>query len=236
MNLIPDELRTAIKPDLNLIYTEKPFFVASGADFGWFCREHAFHTYILGSLLNLEPAIVHGEISFRVGANRHTTLSTDADHAWCRLAGVVPVDLSVEFRYYLDYPAVPIVQGTNESSPYTVVYLPADRAEESRSLLDERELMIIYVEREVLTPDPLRLIDDPYSFLLPPPPKLPKFTDIHGADVFDRVTMHCYKLVKGNAKSVALYCDEKTGLEKMLKWNNGATSELRRRLGERKGT
>lgn len=148
MKDLPRELRTAVKPDLNLIYTEPPFELPSGKDFGWFCREHALHTYIFGCLLDLEPAIICGDISFKAADKPFSTLPTDADHAWCRLAGIMPVDLSAEFRHYLGFPKIPIVQGTDQSAPYRVVYLPADRAEESLSILEERDPVLVYVERK----------------------------------------------------------------------------------------
>jgi len=33
-----DILKTKIKPELNNIYTEKPFMTQTGTDFGWFCN------------------------------------------------------------------------------------------------------------------------------------------------------------------------------------------------------
>lgn len=224
---IPGQFATAVKRDLNLLYTEPPHLVASGTDFGWFCREHALHSYILGAILRLKPKIILGDISFRVGDEQWTSISDDADHAWCQFGETGPVDLSVEFQHYPGFPSAGLIQGVGFAGSYHVACLPSDSpAEASFELMTLYERCIVYVEREVAMPSPLDLSRDPFTFLLSPAPGFPRFTEIHCVDIFDQITMHCLKLIREEAKPLSLFCDAHGAIDRIKKWNPNAREEL----------
>lgn len=89
-----------VRDELNHIYTEPPFFVHGGNDLGWFCREHAIHTYSLLCLLGEDPEIVIGDFAIVLGDGRiFTSLRDDSDHAWCVVKNANPLDLSASTRH-----------------------------------------------------------------------------------------------------------------------------------------
>jgi len=75
-------LRDVIKPELNGIYTEPPASRAGGADMGFFCREHAYHSFFLCKMLGHDAAINRGELAFSFDDSLvYRTLGSGADHA-----------------------------------------------------------------------------------------------------------------------------------------------------------
>jgi hypothetical protein len=188
----------AIKPDLNTIYTSPPFTAAGGHDFGWFCREHAFHAHVVAWMLGIPSKIIRGDLAFRVGDLQVSTVDSGADHAWCSFNGTSPVDVSASFRYYPGFPALPLVRGAGVvgGSPFEVHYLQSSEEGRAQSLIEARDHTLVYIEREVLDLHPLELLRDPFTFVADPDPA-PSFLDIYGADVFAAINLHCYKLVRG---------------------------------------
>lgn len=227
---VVEALRTAVKPDLNCIYTEPPHRLATGADMGWFCREHALHVFLLARLLGLEAVIVRGDIAVRSGTTRFMSMGSGADHAWCRVAGQSPVDVSVEFRYYRGLPPIDVVYGvgTSAAHPWSVQILQGGDAEKKRlsNLLENADHSIVYIERQVVDVTAIELLQDPWRFLLEPPAGMPRFTEIHGEDVFDRITQHCLKLVHGDAKPVSTFLTARDALARIKSWNGNARPQL----------
>ena len=60
-------LLTKAKDELNHIYTEPPAIRNGGRDEGWFCREHAMHSYFLLRLFGeKDPRIEIGHFAVRL--------------------------------------------------------------------------------------------------------------------------------------------------------------------------
>ena len=85
-----------VKPELNHIYTEKPFVTAGGGDFGWFCREHALHLYGVATLLGKNAEICVGDVLLRrPQGDSFYSIGATSGHAWCCIDELAPVDVSL---------------------------------------------------------------------------------------------------------------------------------------------
>jgi hypothetical protein len=191
---------TAIKPELNAIYVEPPFMMEGGWDCGWFCREHALHTYVLASMLHQSASIRTGDFVIdSEDVTGITSINSGADHAWCEIEGIMPVDLSMTFVHSKGrFPYLPIVYGTKAAGRFDVRYFLSDD-----DLVNESgagSFAISYVERQTIKPDVKELLEFPYQFLYAPPAGLKKWTEIHGLEIFSKTTAHLYRLAKGYLK------------------------------------
>ena len=108
-----DILHRKVKPELNHIYTERPYVTSGGLDCGWFCREHALHLYALAILLRKSAEICLGDfVVHRPRGDTYYSVGDASDHAWCRIDGCSPVDVSVTVKYlYPDIPDLGVVYG-----------------------------------------------------------------------------------------------------------------------------
>jgi hypothetical protein len=97
-----------LQPELNHIYTTPPFQGAGYFDCGWFCREHAFHVYVICSFLRISCKIVRGQFLVKVpGLPALCSWKSGADHDWCRVKDHTPVDLSMTFKLFGGGPQLP---------------------------------------------------------------------------------------------------------------------------------
>jgi hypothetical protein len=164
-----DLLKTKVKPELNHIYTEKPFYVYGGSDMGWFCREHAMHLFVLARLAKLTSNICLGDFLIKTAeGDPITSINDDSDHAWCSVDGVRPIDISLTLKYASPMsPDVPIVYGSNSSpdNPYTILYFQNKDGQEIIDACSNLQRVIAYREREVLDFDPVELLSHPFGFL-----------------------------------------------------------------------
>ena len=196
-------LESVIKPELNAIYIEPPFLIDGGWDCGWFCREHALHTYVLARMLRKEATIKTGDFVIHsedgIGI---TSIKTGADHAWCEIEAVAPVDLSMTFAHFEGrFPHLPIVYGTGPAGHFAVRCFSSE--EDVRNDPGAGTFAISYIERETVKSAPEKLVRSPYSFLYAPAKGFPKWTEIHGDEIFSQTTAHLYRLARGNIRPLA---------------------------------
>ena len=85
---------------------------------------------------------------------------------------------------------------------------------------------IAYFESESIILDPVACLDQPFDFLLPPPPRCPTLIDIHGKAVFFQISWHCYRLAIGDAKPLFLYRDSLQTVKGIIKFNRDAREKL----------
>ena len=224
-------LQMAIKPDLNLIYTERPFRVGDGWDFGWFCREHALHLFLVTQLLGFNSDMIFGDVVIK---NYNANLSTigAGGHMWCKVNDWNPVDVSISLTHIDDFPDIQLVFGKEgkNTSPYEIHYLQEAESSKLTSILAQQRCSVVFVERKVFDVDPVQLVKHPFSLLLPPPEGKPSFVDIQGDEIFDMITMHCFKLATGEAKPVSRYLECSEAIRRIKKWNGGATEKILRML------
>lgn len=198
---LSDCLELLIKPDLNLIYTERPFEVSGKLDFGWFCREHALHLHLPARCLGRTTRILVGEVTVLGEDDFVSTLNTDSDHAWCSIDFIAPVDLSLCLKHLSEHPDIALVygQGPLFTAPY-VVFSEGSRVPPKLDLTATPKPAIVYHEVTEYNGSPLELVYEPYSFLHSPPPGVESLADTCGIDIFDKITMHCLDLCLGKAE------------------------------------
>lgn len=227
------ELASVVRAELNHIYTERPHFVHGGGDMGWFCREHALHAFALAHLLGHEAEVIVGDYALSLPDGRiFTCVGDDSDHAWCMIDDVSPVDASVSTRYLSAGPEIGLVYGVQPTSGgYSVSRHPAGQGPAAIEAVAEHRPAIGYVENLTIPLDPVTSLDSPFDFLFPPAPGCPRFTDIHGADVFFQITWHCYRLAIGDTKPMHPHRSPEQTVRGAVKFNPDARARINEKLG-----
>jgi hypothetical protein len=153
-----------------MLYTEPRFLTPDGWDFGLFCREHAYHVYLVGRMLGLKTQIVIGHFAVATADGRsNCTLGSGADHAWCAIGPLRPLDLSMTFHLTPGYPdlARPLA-GTGLNGAYEIRNFTDTTAFRTAIEPAPPAGALYYLEQEVLEPSPASLLQNPFDFLLPP--------------------------------------------------------------------
>ena len=223
-------LKEKVKPELNHIYTERPLITHKGRDAGWFCREHTLHLYSLAVLLGRESEICTGDyVLRRQGGDSFHCIGDASDHAWCRISGEVPVDVSLTVKYlYPDLNDLSLVYAdqTELAEPFIVKYFVNATNQEFGELIRADELVIGYNEKQTQTYSVSDLLNKPFQFLHRPPPGFPTFPEIHGTDVFHAITYHCYKMVKEDVKPLCTYRSPNDTVKGIMKFNKDAKQRI----------
>jgi hypothetical protein len=217
---------TAIKPELNAIYVEPPFMMEGGWDCGWFCREHALHTYVLASMLHQSASIRTGDfvIHSKEGTGI-TSINSGADHAWCEIEGIMPVDLSMSFVHFKGrFPHLPIVYGAQPTGKFSIRCLSSES--DLANDLGIETFAISYIERQTSRPGVEELLRFPYRFLHPPPEGLKKWTEIHGSEIFSKTSAHLYRLAKAHMKPLSPSRSSKQIIKFIKSHYPNATNEI----------
>ena len=193
-------LLTLAKQELNLLYTEPPAIRNGGADEGWFCREHTYHTYFLLRLLGYEADIELGDFAVRMPTGFGvTSYETDSDHAWCAVRDLVPIDLSMDFRYRAELPKLEsAIVGRDGVGPYKIFYFYGQPELESWFRRAPESPQIAYLVNDVARFDPIILLNEPESFFFPTDSS--GWLRLYGADIFCRITMHLYDTVHARVR------------------------------------
>lgn len=223
-------LREKIKPELNKLYTERPDAgdERGQGDFGWFCREHALHCYFLFLMLGQPVTIRRGGITAwrSDGSKKYvSTVGSDSDHVWCEVAGIMPIDLSVNFEYYCgSFPWVDIVFGSGRFREFDVSYGTDRTAHEAALATPPERPLIDYCEHSAVTSSPDRLLQDPYSFLCRPPDG--GLVAHFGDDIFAAISLHLFLLATGEAHRFTRDCRGRPGFELVAKAYPGARERV----------
>ncbi|HEY4270674.1 MAG TPA: hypothetical protein VGM65_01600 [Candidatus Udaeobacter sp.] len=154
-------------------------------------------------MLRKEATIKTGDfVTHSEGGVAITSIDTGADHAWCEVDAVVPVDLSMTFVHFKGrFPHLPIVYGTEPAGKFAIRYFSSE--EDARSDPAAGTFMISYIERETVKSTPDELVRSPYRFLYAPAKGFPKWTEIHGDEIFSQTTAHLYRLARGDIRPLA---------------------------------
>lgn len=225
---IDSKLLEYVKQDLNRIYTEPPFN-NNGLDFGWFCREHALHIFLLSHLLGKKSKIISGHIFVKHINNILTTVNTNSDHFWCSIEDNYPVDVSISFEYFREFADITLINGlhNNSSFPYEVLYSDFKSLDALQEMVKNQNAALIYIPQKEFEFTPKQLIEEPSSFLLPVLKGRKSFSDHHGQDIYSMITLHCYKLIESKVKPLSVYCDRISAIKRIKKWNATAQSEIK---------
>lgn len=214
-------LAEKVKPELNFLYTERPFEADGGLDFGWFCREHAYHGFFLAKALGFDADIRRGHVRIHdaEGEEVVTTFGETADHAWLRIGDQCPTDLSLTLRHiHADMPAIRLIAGQGNRDEYQISYSTTGDSETPQGPAGMGR--IHYCETQLLSIPERDLFNDP--FLLFPKPEKDGLTDVFGQDIFHQITMHLLKLAKGEINSLFGYVSDPQRAFKLISERNKA--------------
>ena len=215
-----------VKQELNGLYSVPPFDTDSGLDFGWFCREHALHLYLLSCVLGARPEIVIGDICISYRDELVSTFGDSGEHVWCSVDDICPVDLSVTLRFIDGFPDLTVVYGENslKDTPYHLIYHNEPLLEHPE--IDSERPAVVYAEHVRFELDPVDLLEVPYCFLREPPPGRQRLTDTVGVDIFSKITYHCLQLYKSEVTSGGVFPMRRT-LREVAGLYNDPTARLR---------
>ena len=191
-------LRDRVAPELNHLYTEVPRERSGGGlDCGWHAREHALHACLVARLFGTSATLCSGDFGLLSRLlPALSSIGTDADHSWCEIGGVVPVDLGMTFRHFAECPQLRTpITGVGRNGAWQVRYASDE------SVLDEAMETgneILYLERRVHEAAPGDLLDNPHLFLGLPRAGEPVATP----DAYAQITLHCFCCAAGEAKSI----------------------------------
>ena len=188
---------------MNKLYTEQMFVCPDGGlDFGLFCREHAYHTYLLMRLAGISSTIKIGHFFIKTSDGiTNCSLGSGADHAWCSTRNLFPVDLSMTFHLAPDYPELPMpLIGQGQNGPYTVRYFTDGETFQANIRQSPDPSCIYYYEQRTFSVSEEKLLKDSFCFLLPPGIPGGSWADIYGKDIFAKITVHLHKVALGHIK------------------------------------
>lgn len=195
-----------VRDELSHLLSGPPTTGPGGNDAGWFCREHALIVAAISRMLGENPELCLGMLALRVPDVFLLDMrETDEDHSWCRVEGIAPIDASANTAHFgEDVPSLGFVCPDIPGSlgVYSLAYLVQASREDMAKETQRAGPTIVYSEVRVHRDDVRRLLDRPFSFLLPPPPGTPNFLQAHGPHVLFRVAAHLYRFGRGEAQSV----------------------------------
>lgn len=227
-------LATKIKPELNHIYTEKPFLTTNGRDLGWFCRENALHLYGLAVLLGREADICTGDyILRRPDHEGYHSIGDRSDHAWCRIDDSAPVDVSITVKHiYPDMTDIRLVFGDRQElrDPFGMRYCINAPDGSFFKLTEYDKHLIAYNEKGRHRYSLLELLFNPFQFLHRPPQGSPSFLEIFGPEVFYAITYHCYRLATEEFKPLCIYRNPFETVKRIMKNNPDAKEQIQNLL------
>ena len=223
--------REKIKPELNFLYTEKPDFRNGGEDWGWYCREHAYHSYFVSKMLGKNATIVCGDCSLQGSNDRMilTSFEDSEDHAWLNVEGICPVDLSVHLEHFdFDGPDTPFIYDSGESGPLFVTY-EMSTADDSIVVPDGMHHLRYFGMSEV-SESPESLLNDPFIFLMRPPQG--GLSVRFGQDIFDQISYHLYRVAIGEIGPYHTYVKPQTrAFDRIRDKNPDGAQKVRELIG-----
>jgi hypothetical protein len=200
MNILKT-FRKVIAAELNHLYTVPPFQAPSGLDCGWYCREHAMHAFLVARMFGAEAFLVSGDFAISSPAIAVHSIGSGDGHSWCSINGIIPVDLSITFKYFkgvsqLNSP----IAGSGKNGEWKIRYSKDDSIVDSFS---DHTNEIALIERKIEKHNENDILQNPYCFIHPPAETgPPSWHTLYGQDIYARITLHCFSLATGHNKSI----------------------------------
>ena len=219
-------LRDTVAPELNHLYTVPPAETPAGIDCGWHGREHALHAFFVARMFGATADIRSGD--FAVISRQLpplTTLERDADHSWCSVNGLAPVDLSMTFKNFGEAPQLrTAITGEGRNGEWEVHYAEDD------SLLDENIQAgheLLFIEKKIHADSAEALLGNPYLFLpLPRVEEAAGWPLLYGPVIYAKISLHCFCCAAGGAKSLR----NRLTRDQALAWIAGNYSEPEKQI------
>jgi hypothetical protein len=229
---ILEKLSTQIKWELNLLYTVPPFQQQDEWDCGWFCREHAFHCFVLCQMLHVPASILQGDFVVKpIEQSGIQSLDSNCDHAWCKIQDTCPVDLSMTFQLFnsgnLVWPQLDgAVIGAGKNGSFEITY--SSNEIEFRKKVDEAKSTnwIGFLERKAVKIPINDLIDNPYLFFHKPAKD--GWAEVHGVNIFSKICLHLYKVYNGHEKPLYSNHTPYTAIRAVKAKYGAATPKIKR--------
>jgi hypothetical protein len=222
-------LRYYIQPELNHLYTVRPFINNEGMDCGWYCREHALHCYHLSKMFGIDADLRRGDFAVNLpGQPMVTSIDSDSDHAWCSIQKKIPVDISITFKYFGAGPRLkgPII-GTQRNGPYDIIYTKNEREIKDRIKFLPHKHWVSYVEKSVIRIDDEDLVANPFLFLHPPIAGDDlAWVQLYGCDIYSKISLHLREIAMGNISPTYNKFSDKETLEYIISNYSEADEQL----------
>lgn len=215
-----DAICSIAAPELNFLLTVPPFIFDGdlddgGLDYGWYCREHAFCAYMLGTFLKIDPHIIGGDVVVDApGEQRLATHGTSPGHFWCSTRLTPILDLSLALRYHrMDPQLAGPVRGAGINGEFDIGVVPLDFDPDAIIDNPDRRPMVGYLPRRSFCCSTRDLICMPTIL----------FDHDQAHDISLCISIHLINLVQGAADS---FLSGETHSEEM------ALSELVQKYGQ----
>lgn len=225
-------LRAKVAPELNHLYTVPPFVRPGGMDCGWYCREHALHTFFIASMLGADADIRTGDFSVLSPlVPSVTSVGDTAAHSWCSVGDVVPVDLSMTFAKFGSGPQLAsAIIGEGVNGAWRITYAEHESILENHG---ETRNDIYFIEREIEPHSLLDLLANPYLFLFPPTPgDASSWHLLYGQDIYAKISWHSYLLTGGETKNTRSCMDPNASVRWIANSYPDAITKIAQRLAE----
>ena len=191
MNSPIERLQKTAAPELNFLLTEPPRLGDGEYDFGWYCREHAFCTAVLGALLGISCQIVCGDFLIRtIDGFRLGSVGAAHDHSWCRTDTTPVLDLSLHFRQFGPGPQIaePIIR-LGRNGIFDVRILPVT----TEPFMEfGNDAFIGYIPRKILHETAVDWVHSPLPFL----------RTGESAAISTRIALHVFRVLSGERDSL----------------------------------
>jgi hypothetical protein len=158
-----------------------------------------------------------------------TSFGTGGDHAWCVSGDTQPIDLSIGFVYYPEYPQLDsAVVGSGKNGPFSVENLPD--AERLQNFIETPRQFprLCYLEKQFRQSDEDTLLNHPETFFFASDEN--GWLTRYGADIFSKITLHIYKVVRGHAKPLHNRMDSRNAFHHIRTRYSAAIPKLRQLL------
>ncbi len=188
-------LEHSAKPELNLFYTEPPRF--EEFDWGWCCREHALHTYLLARTFGFKAILKLGQLAI-IAPDAPYQVAPDLNHAWCEIEHVSPVDLSPNFSGFHGFPQITgPIQGEGTYGKFEVCRFK-DRGDFDANVACPSAFFgLRYLDSAFVQPLDEQLVKNPSVFLFSG--ATDSWLNTHGPRLFAAITLHLHRILVGRA-------------------------------------
>ena len=92
---LKEVLTTKCKKELNQLYWQG----LTNLDFGWFCREHALHIFLILAIYGYNPFLARGHVCVQMNEDENPLCTINSGmqdaHVWVGVDELVPIDLSI---------------------------------------------------------------------------------------------------------------------------------------------
>jgi len=218
-----EQLRDQAAKEFNWLLSAPPHWAADGFDYGWYCREHAYCTVVVGALLGLQCEVVRGDILvFHAPTqSRLSTLGAGAEHVYCRTMELPVLDLSLKLQ--------PLLPGVDLDKP--IVRLGRHGSWRVRILPGKIQItadlgpgsVIGYIPRSIIHGSAREFVESPTKLVA---------TEEAG-EIASWVALHTAGVLAGQRRSLVGVVHQKAALDQLASAFPDARNELLKALAKR---